>query len=77
MLPSALLQQMPAQILLVATLHHDHFGRGSGIVHTSGHDDIEPVHSALANRIRFGFLDVMGIVADNPVATLPGDSATD
>ena len=75
MLPAALFQQMPAQILLMAALHDDHHGGGLGIVHPRGHHHIPPIERCLANRIRLDFLHVMRIVANDAVASFAGSRA--
>ena len=75
MLPAALLQQMPAQVLLVAALHHDDLGAVLGSFTRVDIDHVPPVERRLADRIRFSFLHVVRIVADDAVAAFAGRRA--
>src|SRR5262249_15563969 len=61
---------MPGQVLLMAALHDHDLGAGFGIVHTGGHDHVEPVDRSFPDRIRFCLLDIMRIVANYSIATL-------
>jgi hypothetical protein len=61
---------MAAQVLLVAALHYDDLGGRLRIIHSSGHYDVPPVECPLSDRVRLGFLHVVGIVAHDAVASL-------
>ena len=63
MLEVALLQQMPAQIPLMAALHYDYHRAGLGIVHSSAHRHIPPVDRRHANRIGRYLVEFVRIVA--------------
>ena len=75
MLPAALFQQMTAQILLMAPLHHHDLGRRLRIVHSGRHDHIEPVIGGLPHGIRFHFSDVVRVIANDSIPTLAGSGA--
>src|SRR5437588_9941951 len=57
-------------------LHDDHLRAGLGIVDARGHHLVVPVAHTVAGGVGFGFLDVVGIVADDAVPTFAGVRAT-
>src|SRR5579871_556601 len=73
--PSALFQQMTAQNLLMAALHHHRLGCSPRVIYPGGHHDVPPLHRALAACVRFRLLNVMRIVTNDAVAALAGGGA--
>ena len=67
--------KMPAQVLLMAALHDHHLGAGLGIIHPRGHHHVPPIECPFANGIRFDFLDIVRIVANDAVATFASSGA--
>jgi len=77
MLPAALLQEVPAQILLVTALHYDDLGAGLGIIHARGHYHIPPVKRRLPHCIGMNLVHFMGIVTNNAIAAFARYRAAD
>src|SRR5579862_3487168 len=77
MFPTALLQKVTAQILLVTALHDDYLGARFRVVHARGHRDVPPVDCVLSCGIRFNLIHFVWVVTDDPVATLARDRASD
>ena len=60
----------------MAALHHDDPGAGFGIVHSGRHNHVKPIYGGFADRIGLGFLHVVRIVANDPVAALARGGST-
>ncbi len=56
-------------------LDHHHLRRGPRIIHADCHHYVEPVVASLADRVRFHFIHVLRIAADDQVAALAGGRA--
>src|SRR5579864_1154656 len=69
-------QQMPAQVALMASLHHNHHRTGLGIVHARTHRHIPPVDGRLAGGVRLDLVNLVGIVAHDSIAAFPCHRAT-
>src|SRR5438034_8174650 len=63
---------MPAQIPLMAALHHDDLRGSLGIVDARRHHHVPALNSALADAVGFGLLNIVRIVAYYPVTAFAG-----
>jgi hypothetical protein len=67
----------PGDVVLMRALHDHHDDTGLHVVEAVRHRLPEPAHRLGSHRLGFGLLDVVGVVENDPIATLTGADAAD